>query len=102
MISAQKSEIKLAKRIVMGSLRNAGYIILKQAEYELAHAERDSEAIVDALATIPSFKLAPASRPLNLVLADDRYGARDEHHWPVITCDACGTVIDFDLTVKQK
>jgi len=25
-----------------------------------------------------------------------------EHHWLVITCDACGTVIDFDLTMKQN
>jgi hypothetical protein len=57
MISAQKSEIKLAKRTVMGSLRNAGDIILKQPEYELAHVGRDAEAIADALATIRSFNL---------------------------------------------
>src|SRR5262249_1586264 len=25
-----------------------------------------------------------------------------KYHWLVITCDACGTVIDLDLTMKQK
>jgi len=25
-----------------------------------------------------------------------------KHHWRVIVCDACGTVIDLDLTVKRR
>jgi hypothetical protein len=25
-----------------------------------------------------------------------------KHHWLVIICDACGTVIDLDLTMKQN
>jgi hypothetical protein len=25
-----------------------------------------------------------------------------KHHWLIIQCEACGTVIDLDLTVKRR
>src|SRR5262249_26822235 len=50
--------------------------ILKQPEYELAHAKRDAEAMAGAPGPPPRIQLGPASRSLNFVLADDRCGTR--------------------------
>ena len=37
-----------------------------------------------------------------VVLADNRRCAGAKHHWLVIACDACDTIIDLDLTVKRR
>jgi hypothetical protein len=36
------------------------------------------------------------------VLAKDRRADRREDPWLVITCDGCGTVVNFDLRVKPR
>src|SRR5262249_52378951 len=67
-----------------------------------AGAERDAQARADALATIEAFnaRLA-AGRPAwcwpTIVAA-----VATKHHWLVVTCDACGTVLDLDLTMKRR
>jgi hypothetical protein len=68
----------------------------------IRRAERDHEAMADALATIQTFnaRLA-AGRPawfwptIGAALAT-------RHHWLVIACDACGMSTDLDLRVKLR
>ena len=64
--------------------------------------ERDAEAMADALATIRSFNSACKPGRLIWFWATIVAALATKHHWLFITCDAWGTVIDFDLTTKQN
>ena len=37
-----------------------------------------------------------------VVLAQDCCGSYFKHHWLIIACDSCGTVVDLDLRVKPR
>ena len=37
-----------------------------------------------------------------MVLAKIAAAITSKHHWLVIYCDSCGTVIDLDFTVKPR
>jgi len=37
-----------------------------------------------------------------MVLADDAAVRISKHHWLVIACDSCGTIIDLDFCVKPR
>ena len=37
-----------------------------------------------------------------MVLAEDFRRADIKHHWLVIACDSCETVVDLDLRVKPR
>jgi hypothetical protein len=65
-------------------------------------AKLGNEAVADALATIKAFNTRlTAGRP---VWAWPTIGAAltTKHHWLVMACDSCGTVIEMDLTMKSR
>jgi hypothetical protein len=51
---------------------------------------REWEAQRDALATVRRFNAR-----LSMVLAQDRRCDTSKHHWLVINCDSCGTMVDL-------
>ena len=71
-----------------------------QAEWE--RRSRDREAIADAEDTITIFNSRLAAR--KEIWAWPIIGAAlaTKHHWLVIACDSCGTIVDLDLTMKRR
>lgn len=71
-----------------------------QAEWE--RGTRDREAVTDAQAAIDVCNSRLAAR--KEIWAWPIIGAAlaTKHHWLVIACDACGTIVDLDLTMKRR
>ena len=62
---------------------------------------RERETYEDALATVEQFNarlLAEKSAWFWPTIA----ALTSKHHWLIIACDSCDTVIDLDLTVKRR
>ena len=58
---------------------------------------REREAYADALATVEQFNTR-----LSWFWPTIAAALTSKHHWLIIACDSCGTVIDLDLTVKRR
>src|SRR5262245_5180460 len=64
--------------------------------------QREWEAQRGALATVRRFN---ATLPLKAMFGSGRRLQRAltlKHHWLLINCDSCGTVVDLDLRVKPR
>jgi len=68
----------------------------------LQSMDRDWELAADALATIEQFNARLAARKVTLSWPTIAAALTSKHHWLVIACDSCRTVIDLDLTVKRR
>jgi hypothetical protein len=68
----------------------------------MARTQRDSEARADALATIELFNARLAGGKTAWFWPTIEAALATEHHWLVIACNSCGTVIDLDLRVKRR
>ena len=68
----------------------------------LAHAQRDAQAMADALATIEAFNARLAGGRAAWFWPTIAAALATKHHWLVVACDACGTVLDLDLTMKRR
>src|SRR5262245_20307611 len=68
----------------------------------IERAERDRDAMAEAIASVQVFnaRLAAGRRAWFWPTVDAAIATK--HHWLVVCCDACGTVIDLDLTVKRR
>jgi hypothetical protein len=69
---------------------------------QTARAQRDAEAIADALATIQSFNSRLAAGRPTWFWPTIAAALATKHHWLVIICDACGAIVDLDLSVKRR
>jgi hypothetical protein len=58
-------------------------------------AYEDSSAIVRQFTRLSAKKTAGSGRQSAAAFAS-------KYHWPVIACNACGIVIDLDLTAKRR
>src|SRR5262245_33130848 len=67
-----------------------------------AHAQRDANAMADARSTIEAFNARLAAGRDAGFWPTIAAALATKHHWLVVACDACGTVIDLDLTVKRR
>ena len=47
------------------------------------------------LATVRRFNATPSAKAMTAALTS-------KHHWPVIACDSCDTVVHLDLRVKPR
>src|SRR5262249_14964810 len=65
-------------------------------------AKRDAETIADARAPIAAFNARVAAGRDAWFWPTIAAALATKHHWLVVCCDACGTVIDLDLTVKRR
>ena len=63
---------------------------------------RDRAAYADALATVEQFIGRLAAKKPAWFWPTIAAALTSKHHWLVIACDSCDTVIDLDLTVKRR
>ena len=63
---------------------------------------RAREAYADPLATIEQFTARLAATKSAWFWPTIAAALTSKHHWLIIACDSCGTVIDLDLTVKRR
>ena len=75
---------------------------LPQMLANMARAARDREAIADALATIEQFNGRVTAGKSAWFWPTIGAALVTKHHWLVIACDSCGTIIEMDLTVKRR
>src|SRR5262245_10900086 len=67
-----------------------------------ARTQRDAQAMADARATIEEFNARLAAGRAAWCWPTIGAALITKHHWLVIACDGCGTVLDLDLTVKRR
>ena len=60
------------------------------------------EAQRDALATVRRFNARLSAKGYSSFWPKIAAALRSKHHWLVINCDSCGTVVDLDLRVKSR
>ena len=63
---------------------------------------REREAYEDALATVEQFNTRLEAKKSAWFWPTIAAALISRHHWLIIACDSCGTVIDMDLTVKRR
>jgi hypothetical protein len=63
---------------------------------------RDDEALAEATAMIEHFNTRLAANKTIFAWPTIAAARISKHHWLVIACDSCGTVIDMDLTFKRR
>ena len=68
----------------------------------LERMHREREAYEDALAIVRQFNARLSAKKTAWFWPTIGAALASKHHWLVIACDACGTVIDLDLTVKRR
>ena len=68
----------------------------------LERMRREREAYEDALAIVRQFNARLSAKKTAWFWPTVGAALASKHHWLVIACDACDTVIDLDLTVKRR
>ena len=63
---------------------------------------REREAYEDSLAIVRQFNARLSTKKTAWFWPTISAALASKHHWLVIACDACDTVIDLDLTVKRR
>ena len=63
---------------------------------------REWEAQRDALATVRRFNARLSAKGYVWFWPKIAAALTSRHHWLVINCDSCGTVVDLDLRVKPR
>jgi hypothetical protein len=56
----------------------------------------------DALATVRRFNARLSAKGYSWFWPKIAAALRSKHHWFVINCDSCGTVVDLNLRVKPR
>jgi hypothetical protein len=67
----------------------------------LERMRRDREAYEDSLAIVQQFNARLSAERAAWFWPTIAAALTSKHHWLIIVCDACDTVIDLDLTVKR-
>lgn len=68
----------------------------------ISRMQREWEAQRDALATVRRFNARLSAKGYSWFWPKIAAALTSKHHWLVIACDSCGTVIDLDLRVKPR
>jgi len=63
---------------------------------------REREAYEDSLAIVRQFNARLSAKKTAWFWPTIAAALASKHYWLIITCDACDTVIDLDLTVKRR
>src|SRR6476646_8178880 len=64
--------------------------------------KRDWAAQRQSLATVRRFNASLSARGYSWFWPKIAAALVSKHHWLIIACDACGTVVDLDLRVKPR
>ena len=75
---------------------------IQQFRDKFAAKEREEQALAEATAMVRYFNGVMIAN--EKVWAWPTIGAAliSKHHWLVIACDSCGTILDLDLRVKRR
>ena len=68
----------------------------------LERMRREREAYEDSLGIVRQFNARLSAKKTAWFWPTVGAALASKHHWLVIACDACGTVIDLDLTMKRR
>jgi hypothetical protein len=68
----------------------------------ITRMQRDWQAQRDAWATVRRFNATLSAKGKAWFRPTIAAALVSKHHWLVIACDACGTVVDLDLRVKPR
>ena len=71
-----------------------------EIRHNVERLRRDREAYADALATVEQFNARLSAKNFAWFWPTIAAALTSKHHWLVINCDSCGTVVDLDLRVK--
>jgi hypothetical protein len=63
---------------------------------------REWEAQRGALATVRRFNAILSAKGYSWFWPKITAALTSKHHWLIINCDSCGTVVDMDLRVKPR
>ena len=63
---------------------------------------RNDLALAEATATVEQFKAWLGANKTIWAWPTIAAALVSKHHWLVIACDSCGTVLDLDLTFKRR
>jgi hypothetical protein len=64
--------------------------------------QRDTEAVAESTATVEQFNARLAAKKIAWSLPTISAALTSKHHWLIIACDSCDTMIDLDLTFKRR
>ena len=68
----------------------------------ITRMQRDWQAQRDALATVRRFNATLSAKGKAWFWPTIAAALVSKHHWLVINCDSCGTVVDLDSRVKPR
>jgi hypothetical protein len=68
----------------------------------IVRMRREWEAQRDALATVRRFNARLSAKGSAWFWPKISAALTSKHHWLVIACDTCGTMVDLDLRVKPR
>ena len=68
----------------------------------LERMRREREAYEDALVIVRQFNTRLSAKKTAWFWPTIAAALASKHHWLIIACDACSTVIDLDLRVKRR
>ena len=68
----------------------------------ITRMQREREAFADALAIVRQFNARLLAKKSSWFWPTIAAALTSKHHWLVIACDSCGTVVDLDLRVKPR
>jgi hypothetical protein len=68
----------------------------------ITRMKREWEAQRDALATVRRFNARLSAKRAVWFWPKITAAITAKHHWLIIGCDSCGTVVDLDLRVKPR
>ena len=68
----------------------------------ITRMRREWEVQRGALATVRRFNAIPSAKGYVWFWPKIAAALTSKHHWLIIACDSCGTVVDLDLRVKPR
>jgi hypothetical protein len=88
-------------------LRQCGSVYYRRCRNDeirdnVTRMRREWEAQRGALATVRRFNATLSAKGYVWFWPKIAAALTSKHHWLIINCDSCGTVIDLDLSVKPR
>jgi transposase-like protein len=68
----------------------------------IVRMQREWEAQRDAPATVRRFNARLSAKGYSWFWPKIAAALTSKHHWLIIACDSCGTLVDLDLRVKPR
>jgi len=74
----------------------------EQIRNVLRAMEHDWKAVAEAKATVEQFNAQLAAKKIVWSWPTIAAALISKHHWLIVACDSCGTIVDLDLTFKRR